>query len=850
MRLKFYLIFVISFFISNHFSFSQTYGLGFSGHEVVQDKRTGLDLSPSHPICLEGKFELQFDLSFIPGYSDYFGYIFRAIDDKKRNIDLIYDKRFAENRHFVLVIGDQKSKISFDIPIQRLYKDWHTIILLFDADKNLITLKTNGKSYSQKVPLKKGCYKFLFGANDFEEFKVTDLPPMNVKNVKITEGGKVSYQWDLMEREGIEGEEKINGNNAKVTNPIWISKKHHDWELVEKIKLKGPASVAFDEQTETLCMVGEDSLTNYKLAIRQLTYIPYVTGKHELLRGNQSVFAGSNGLSNFYVDQKLVSTFNTEKRNWSKDYKVPDYITTNWHTNKFYYPKDNSLYIFGGYGQFNYHNTIYRYSFADQSWQTVEVKNNITPRYLSALGLANKGVYILGGYGSVSGEQILNPKNTYDLSFFDPQTKSFTKLFDLKTQNHEFAFANSMVVNEKERSYYALAFSNHKYNSSLQLIKGSLDSSQYIFVGSEIPYTFHDISSFADLYYAPQSRKFIAVTLFYMPETNETLAEIYTLSSPPEPSITTFTASSIEGVVWVIGGLILVLLIAGGFFLFKKRSNRIDQVQDEKIFAKKTGVKEEHEPSVNPVFETTVTNDHLKNAVFLFGNLQLFDSEGEDITKYFTPLIKELFLVVLLHTLRWERGISSEKLTEILWFDKTAESARNNRSVNIAKLKTILDKLEGFQISKDTGYWKIKIDDTKVKVDYKQYLQIVNSKQEINKERVNKLTEIVQRGSFLSTVEYDWLDTFKSEISNKIIDTYLHFASNIKIENDPEFLINLANLIFYFDSVNEEAMVIKCKALVFLGKHSLAKAVFETFSKDYRAIYGEDFGRNFPEVLI
>ena len=43
---------------------AQSYGLSFSSHDVVQDKRTGLDLSSKKGICLENSFELRFDFAF------------------------------------------------------------------------------------------------------------------------------------------------------------------------------------------------------------------------------------------------------------------------------------------------------------------------------------------------------------------------------------------------------------------------------------------------------------------------------------------------------------------------------------------------------------------------------------------------------------------------------------------------------------------------------------------------------------------------------------------------------------------------------------------------------------------
>jgi len=251
---------------------------------------------------------------------------------------------------------------------------------------------------------------------------------------------------------------------------------------------------------------------------------------------------------------------------------------------------------------------------------------------------------------------------------------------------------------------------------------------------------------------------------------------------------------------------------------------------------------------VAPVFNQTVAPDaHPRSAIYLFGDLQVFDTEGGDLTKQFSPLLKQLFLLIFLNSLKNRRGISSEKLNETLWFDKDEKSARNNRSVNIAKLKALLDKTGGCNLSKETGYWKIDVDPSAVRVDYVDYLSITDNRERVTKKAVEALAAITQRGSLLHDVEYPWLDPFKSDVSNHVIDTYLHFAR--QDASDPEFMIMLADYIFYFDSVNEDAMTIKCRALVQLGKHSLARNTYVSFVKDYRQIYGEDFQQDFQRVV-
>lgn len=49
------------------------------------------------------------------------------------------------------------------------------------------------------------------------------------------------------------------------------------------------------------------------------------------------------------------------------------------------------------------------------------------------------------------------------------------------------------------------------------------------------------------------------------------------------------------------------------------------------------------------------------NAVYLFGGLQVFDRNGEEVSQRFSPLLRELFVLLILRSA--ENGISSEELT-------------------------------------------------------------------------------------------------------------------------------------------------------------------------------------------
>ncbi len=846
----------------------QSYELIFASHEVVSDLRTSLKLSEQNSLCFDKSFEFSFELSFLPGYKDYFGYIFRLIKDDKYNIDLIYDFKPTVS-NFNVIVGNRLSTISFHLDSNRLFNSWSVLRFRFDKEKDELTVSTPNKTFKEKGLGLAGtdCFKMVFGVNRDNRFKTLDVPPMKIRNIKITQGDQLTYRWPLDDNKGKIATEVVTGQDGKIENPIWTLNDNSNWKSVRQFQLSGPASVAFDARKEMLFIAGADSLYSFSVPVSRLSGVPYSAGKQKLLAGNQSLFSSfSNRLYNIYVDQQLVSTFDSASQKWDRPYEETP-ITDFWQISKFFSPLDTSIYIIGGYGHFQYKNTVQRYHLPTAQWDTLRVEGDrLLPRYLAALGTNEKGdtAYLLGGYGSVSGQQIVNPQNFYDLVLFDVKNRRFKKLFDLKVGKEDFAFANSLVIDPDTKAYYGLIYPNDKFSSALQLIKGSLTNPGFVTLGKAIPYSFHDIRSFADLFFCPVSQKFVAVTIFT--EDNQSIVSIFTLANPPVENSQSENTMSGNWLLYTATIAGLFALSAVLFYFYKRRKSRRSPKTDASLSARE--VPAEVPPLPGPGFvEVSDSNGanmpvatepaamvekniHSKNSIYLFGDMQLYDEEGSEVTRYLTPLLKELFLLILLYTLKNNRGVSSDKLSETLWFDKDEKSARNNQSVNIAKLKNVLEKMRHCQITKAGGYWKIEIDYEKIRVDYVQCLSIVKDSSPLTKQKINTLTQITQRGGFLSNTEYGWLDPFKSDISNEVIDTYLRFARSLAIADDPELLTNIANGIFHFDPVNEEAMVIKCKALAYLGKHSLAKDAFEHFKREYKNIYGENFTKDFSEILL
>ena len=84
------------------------------------------------------------------------------------------------------------------------------------------------------------------------------------------------------------------------------------------------------------------------------------------------------------------------------------------------------------------------------------------------------------------------------------------------------------------------------------------------------------------------------------------------------------------------------------------------------------------------------------NAVYLFGDFQVFDTKGNEIAYRFGPKIKQMFVLVLLHSHDGQEGISTNKLSAQLWPEKTTTSAKNIRNVTIVTLRIFLAEVVVF----------------------------------------------------------------------------------------------------------------------------------------------------------
>lgn len=832
------------------------YGLQFVSKGVEPEARTSLNLFPDAPMKVDQHFSLSFELTFQPDAPSYFGYIFRMVDELGQNTDLVYS---VQTQSLHLVHGNSFAGSPVRLSPQALSACWHKVTLQVDGQQLSFSVDQLQQHHID-LPAHSGKQiRLFFGANNYQELKTADVAPMRLRNILLACNGHATYYWPLDQLEGHIVTDRIAGQQAQVQNPQWLKHHYSEWEPALAFNTTGNASVAFDRQTGRLYIVGQDSLFTYDYSSNRLqgTAFQHPRG---LPAGNQSLFdSRKKQLYNFLADDKQMALYDEVHHDWS--YGVhPDSVTHYWHSNKFYAAFDSAVYIIGGYGDYHYKNDVQRYATATQTWETVSVQGDrFTPRYLAALGTNDAGdsAYIIGGYGTLDGNQLLNPHHLYDMMLLDVKHHSFKRLYELPEPATPFVFVNSMLVRPAERAYYALTFANDQTTTSLQLIRGSLDTPAYTLLGGPIPFRFQDTRTRTELFYSAQSQRLIAVVLNSFEDIHFTGIKVYTILFPPslpQPHIAPrWNPAHLYHFIALCTALLVVLL--GCWLLYMQRNCKTGVLSWAETLAASAltqtapPVEEAPAPVNEPPTPTLITIAPVSRAsVHLFGNFAVYDREGNDISKLFSPLVKELFLLLLLYSSMGRRGISSEKINEILWTGRSVKDAKNNRSVNMVKLKNILDKMGDYSLVKENGKWLLELGPA-IEIDLQQYHELMSNTGVLaTPSTIEQLLPILDRGALLAETTYSWLDKFKSDIATAIIPVLTHFLEEKAAQLAPAFILTICNCILHFDSLSEEAVIFKCRAFISLGQHATARAIYSSFENEYRQVYGETFDKEYQSI--
>lgn len=236
------------------------------------------------------------------------------------------------------------------------------------------------------------------------------------------------------------------------------------------------------------------------------------------------------------------------------------------------------------------------------------------------------------------------------------------------------------------------------------------------------------------------------------------------------------------------------------------------------------------------------------NFIQLFGDFRVVDKNGNDITGQFTPKIKQLFLLILVYSQHNKKGISTKELSNILWPELNYQNAKNSRGVTIRKLRLILQELNDVEILFHIDCWTIKFSKG-IYCDYVEALSLLTSNNDHHADYYFKFYKIIRAGEAFQGESHEWLDDYKGNIGNNVVDTLIKFINNLEIERDHELILKLAERVLMTDPVNDKALSYKIKCLVLENNMNTARYTYSKFASLYHELYNEELNLNFEDYL-
>jgi len=228
----------------------------------------------------------------------------------------------------------------------------------------------------------------------------------------------------------------------------------------------------------------------------------------------------------------------------------------------------------------------------------------------------------------------------------------------------------------------------------------------------------------------------------------------------------------------------------------------------------------------------------------------MYDNKGINTTASFSRTLKHLFLFIFLHTIKNGKGVSSAKLDEVLWYDKSGDSARNNRNVNISKLRSVLDEIRGVEVVNENSYWKISPEKS-IFCDYTEILNLLRKSKSnaIVESEIHSLIALLSIGEFLPNIQTEWIDEFKSQFTNEVIDGLSTLFDHKDVKPNFSLKYHIAECIIVYDPLNDEAFAVKCSVLYHLGKKGMAKNLYDAFCREYKRVLGIDYAVTFNDTI-
>lgn len=802
-------------------------GLKFHGSEQPIDQRTSYTVFGDQAIEFSNSFTIGFNLALYPVTE--IGYIIRIKNQENNRIyNLFYDGqgsnltfRFNEEGRNSLIVAELNREEFLNMP-------WVNMQLEFNLKADSIKLTLHNKTFSAQTAELPDTWhpSILFGKSDH----IIDVPSFAINNLSV--GNEKRYVFELKQSQGTVVYD-VNGKAfGEVSNAEWLLNDAYHWRYKISFRSRFVAGANYNPDKKEIYYFNSDSLRTYNVRSGD-TDIKVFKEKNpvKLKLGTNFIDTKNNTLYSYepYNDDytgPTVASLNLSTNQWTVE-NSEQLASPLHHHGGYFNSSANQYTIFGGFGKMHYSKDFFSYDLGKKKWDTLSgfTGDFLSPRYFSSVGYLkkNNSLYIFGGMGNESGEQIVGRQYYYDLYQVDLNTKQIKKLWEISWKQDNMVPVRGMVI-LTDSVFYTLCYPENVSRSHLKLYRFSIRDGSYEILGDSIPIRSDKITTNANLYYDSMANNLFAVVQEFDDDISSTL-NVYSLSFPPLTA-EELASYSEEKKTNTLGFILIAAGVAAGIvYLFYKKSKAKDP-----DYVKGSLPKESAESNKT----RTITKP---NAVYLFGNFTVHDRKNRDITYMFSEQLKQIFCLILQHSTS-EDGIASQRLSSILWPDRPADKVKNSRGVTINHLRKVLSELDGIELIHEKGHFKL-VQSEAFYCDYTRCMQLIaNGKADEHRE---ELVEILSRGKFLQLADHPVFDLIKEEMEKQLEPVILLEMEKSFEAEQYAATIAFAQAVSNIDPLNDAALNFQIKAMQRLKLNDEARIRYQAFVIEYKKIMGTDY---------
>ncbi len=828
-------------------------GLHFNSHSYTPEKRTSLLLNNGEEISIADNCVMTFNMDLRD--EPTFGNIFCVKTDDGHHIDAL------------LSAQDEKSynpAIACDGKIYHLKYNVHAgenipVSISFDRKNSNVVFKYGQSHISVKADIKKSRTATVTFGMHTDESNYFDVAPMNVRNISITHNGKAKYMWPLMAHKADICVDEVDNKPARAINGQWIYDNHVNWRLVTSFQSSEPIQVTYNDDDDVFYVVEHGKVKCFDPKTKKYSDIN-VAGGHRVMNYSNYLFYDSHDatLVNYSTEKGTMSKFSFATNTWSSKEEPTEEPM---HSNHAWARANDSIsYAFGGYGFYRYGNNLYRINQYTGEVKEMAYSPKISPRTGCAAAIVDGKMYIFGGFGNESGQQELPGNYYYDLVSIDLNTgKSETVWKTESEQNTSFQMASEMYYDKEKNVFYAATT-----NKGGRLIRISLTEPRWDIVTNEINTRFEFKEMNFSLYESKKNGKMYVVINKCK---NDMVHDIMISSVDlplqddyvPEMDKWADESSESSSNLWWVLAIAMAIAIAVVMVIAKSKKAPQSPKEERKAEADvsvpevttsgiTSGITPD-EPSNEEPYAEEAPQPVKPGTITLLGNFAVTDKDGNDITSSFSKRLRDLLVIIILYNQKNSKGIEMRDIDDNIWQSMSETSARNNRNVNISKLRMLLEKVGEAEINNDKIYYQIRFG-SNVTCDYVTAMKLmkkVNDGQKDEKTIASTL-QLLLKGPLVPNMSYEWLDPFKAQYSEAALALLSSLLWRAERDGNDNQALQIAETIMQHDPFNDKALAIQCSIHCKNNRKGIAKKVYDNFCKVYQNSMGEPYYKSFMEV--